>query len=90
MADDLSDLLINAIKLRAENTNKRTGCFVSGGIDSSIVASILKPEYLYTIFFDIGPDFDELNYAKILAKHIKRDLTIVKPKPSDFNKTRRK
>ena len=89
-ADELSDLLINAIKLRSENSNKKTGCFVSGGIDSSIVASILKPEFLYTIFFDIGPDYDELDYAKLLAKHIKRDLNIVKPSPSDFNKTRKK
>lgn len=90
LADELSDLLIDAIKLRSENTNKLTGCFVSGGIDSSIVASILKPDYLYTIFFDLGPDFDELNYAKMIAKHIKRDLNIISPKPSDFNKTRKK
>ncbi len=90
LADELSDLLIDAINLRSENTNKLTGCFVSGGIDSSIVASILKPDYLYTIFFDIGPDFDELDYAKIIAKHIKRDLNIVTPQPSDFNKTRKK
>ena len=63
MADELSDLLIDAIKLRSENSDKKTGCFISGGIDSSIVASILKPEYLYTIYFNLGPDFDELNYA---------------------------
>ena len=64
--------------------------FYSGGIDSSIVASILKPEYLYTIYFNLGPDFDELNYAKLMAKHIKRELNIVTPKPSDFKKTRSK
>ena len=90
LADELSDLLIDAIKLRAENSDKKTGCFISGGIDSSIVASILKPEYLYTIYFNLGPDFDELNYAKLMAKHINRELNIVTPKPSDFKKTRSK
>ena len=90
LADELSDLLINAISLRSVNNDKSTGCFVSGGIDSSIVSSILKPDKLYTIHFDIGPDFDELNYAKLIAKHIKRDLHIVKAEPKNFTKTRKK
>ena len=90
LADDLSDLLIDAITLRSENNDNPTGCFVSGGIDSSIVASILKPEKLYTIFFDMGPDYDELDYAKIIAKHIKKDLTIVTAKPEDFKRTQKK
>ena len=86
----LSDLLIDAISLRSENNDNPTGCFVSGGIDSSIVASILKPEKLYTIFFDMGPDYDELDYAKIISKHIDRELTIVTANPSDFKRTQKK
>ena len=89
LADELSNLLIDAISLRSANNKNKTGCFVSGGIDSSIVASILKPDYLYTIFFDIGPDFDELDYAKLIAKHIDRDLNIVTAKPSDFERTKK-
>jgi len=50
-----------------------TGTFLSGGTDSSTVAGILtevseKPANTYSIGFDV-PDYDEIRYARIAAKH---------------------
>jgi len=86
--NDLSELIEDAIYLRTKNSVHEFGLLVSGGLDSSLVAAISKPDYLYTAHYDVGPDFDELKYAKEIAKAINRDLIIVEPKPEDFERTR--
>jgi asparagine synthase (glutamine-hydrolysing) len=90
VADRLADLLIDAISLRCRNQSGEIGCFVSGGLDSSLVAAIAKPEFLYTIHFDAGPYYDELEYARIIADHIGRELIVVEASPEDFQRTREK
>lgn len=86
----LSDLLVDAITLRTKNCVHRFGTFVSGGVDSALVACIAKPDYLYTCHFDIKNDYDELDYAKLVAKKINKRLIIVRPTQADFERTRRK
>ncbi|WEV64107.1 asparagine synthase (glutamine-hydrolyzing) [Bifidobacterium sp. ESL0732] len=44
------------------------GAFLSEGVDSSYVTTILKPEEVFSINFDEGP-FDEASVAKQLADH---------------------
>lgn len=86
---DLSELLEDAIRLRTKNCVHQYGCFISGGIDSSIIACISKPDFIYYVHYDYD-DFDELKYAQLVAKKIKRELIIVKPDKSDFERTREK
>ncbi|MBP7652077.1 asparagine synthase (glutamine-hydrolyzing) [Candidatus Dependentiae bacterium] len=86
----LTELLEDAILLRTENKIDNHGVLVSGGLDSAIVAAISKPEYIYTCHYDIGPDYDELEYAKILADHLKKELIIITPSPGDFKRTKDK
>ena len=58
---------------------------LSGGIDSSLITAIAKPDIIYTAHYDFS-DFDELDYAKSLAKAIKKELKIVTPTKEDFLK----
>lgn len=53
------------------------GCFLSGGVDSSVIAALmqnLSPKKIQT--FSIGfdnPDYNEAEYAKAVAQHIGSD-----------------
>jgi len=87
IVDNLSELIEDAIHLRTRNCVHRFGCFISGGIDSSLVACISKPDFIYYVHYDYD-DFDELPYVQLVAKKIKRNLVVVKPDKNDFEKTR--
>ncbi len=56
------------------------GCFLSGGIDSSIVtglASRYKPDlHTFSIGFRDEPFFDETHYASLVAKHFNTRHTV--------------
>jgi asparagine synthase (glutamine-hydrolysing) len=84
---ELTELLHDAVSLRFKNCAHDYGVLVSGGLDSALVACITKPDILFTCHYDLGKDFDELGYAKLLAKKIGRDLEIVEPIPDDFRRT---
>lgn len=85
---DLSELIEDAILLRTKNCAHQYGCFISGGVDSALVACIAKPHFIYTCHYDLGPEFDELGYARLVAKHIGRELVVVEPAPEDFTRVR--
>lgn len=59
------------------------GIFLSGGLDSGILAAILKPDFAITCNFK-GEFYDELDYAKSIAKHLKIPLHITSPDGKDF------
>lgn len=81
---ELSELLFDAIALRTNNCAHQYGVFISGGVDSAFVACITEPDYIFTCHYDLGEDFDELNYAKMVARQIDRELIIIEPTPDDF------
>lgn len=66
----LRETLTLAIKNRLGNT--KIGAWLSGGLDSSAISALLRPnvEELYT--FSVGfRDAEDLKYAKIVADHIR-------------------
>ena len=70
-------VLTDAVILRLES-DRPIGCLLSGGVDSSIIASILsniyKKQGKKIKTFSIGfPDSTDLKYAKIVAEHIDSD-----------------
>jgi len=83
----LAELLEDSILLRTNNCHHDYGVFISGGLDSSLIACISKPDYLSTAHYNYS-DFDELDYAKIIANKIGKDLHIVTPTKEDFLSTR--
>ena len=44
------------------------GCYLSGGVDSSYVVSMVKPDKTFTVGFD-GDGFSEIEYAKDLSNY---------------------
>ncbi|MGA1823504.1 MAG: asparagine synthase (glutamine-hydrolyzing) [bacterium] len=84
----LAELVEDAILLRTKNCAHKYGAFISGGVDSALVACIAKPDYIYTAHYDYD-DFDELDYARLVAQKIGKDLFIVKPTKKDFIDTRK-
>jgi asparagine synthase (glutamine-hydrolysing) len=72
LVDELENLLIDACKYRMVS-DVPVGVFLSGGIDSSLVASILQKHYGNIHTFTIGfkeAKYNEATYAKDVANHI--------------------
>ena len=85
----LSELVEDAILLRTKNCVHRYGCFISGGVDSALIACIAKPDFIYHAHYDYE-DFDELDYAELVAKKIRKRLITIRPTKKDFLRTREK
>ena len=66
------DALEHAVIKRVNNTDREVACLLSGGLDSSIIAALVKKHYnkpLHT--WSIGfKGSDDLKFAKIVATHI--------------------
>ena len=68
--------------------DESTAAFLSGGTDSSTVAGVLtelrgKPVRTYSIGFS-ADGFDEMEYARIAAKHFRLDMREYYLKPEDI------
>ena len=68
----LRERVIHAVTTRVRNSDRRVGVFLSGGLDSSLVAAIAKQELNHPLHsFAIGlPDSKDLVAARIAAEAI--------------------
>ncbi len=72
---EFNDLLRECVTRQFDD--RRVGCFLSGGTDSSTVAGIVteltgQPARTYSIGFDAA-GYDEMEYARIAARHFGTD-----------------
>jgi asparagine synthase (glutamine-hydrolysing) len=82
----LRGLLRDSVARRLGN-EREVGVFLSGGLDSSLIAALLVDlgvkVHLYTL--DFGPPFDvELPVAKQVAAHLGQELNIVPAHPAQI------
>lgn len=71
--DDLVNDISNQVKKSVDYhriSDVKVGAFLSGGVDSSYIVSILKPDTTYSVGFDYKK-FNETNYAKELSDMLK-------------------
>jgi asparagine synthase (glutamine-hydrolysing) len=71
---EFRELLYDAVKLRFERSDVPVGAYLSGGIDSSITASIVKevsskPIHSYSLRFD-DPEYDEGKYQDLMSQRL--------------------
>lgn len=66
--------LCSAVQKRVDNTERPIACLLSGGLDSSLIASIVRtilPSNIELETYSIGlPGGEDLKYASLVAKHI--------------------
>ncbi len=75
LRDEFRNLLSNAVALQLDGG--KPGCFLSGGTDSSTVTGMVEQASgqraaTYSIGFE-AEGYDEMEYARIVARHFKTD-----------------
>ncbi len=83
--DQLDELLQDAIKLRLR-ADVPLGLYLSGGIDSSLIAAIARPQIGFSIHFPYGAKYDELHYARLVAAAVGCEHVVVSPTREDFER----
>ncbi len=82
--DQLDELLHDAIRLRLR-ADVPLGLYLSGGIDSSLIAAIARPAVGFSVHFPYGAKYDELRYAQIVAQAVGCEHVVVRPSREDFD-----
>ena len=85
---DAFDQVFRGAIARQSNVDVDFSVFLSGGIDSSLIAAVVRslhperPLNAYTLRFD-EQSFDEGRFAAVVAKQLKMELVTVQVKPDD-------
>jgi asparagine synthase (glutamine-hydrolysing) len=86
-ASTFEQLLEDAVKLRL-HADVPVGCFLSGGLDSSIISALAikhKPDlHTFTIGFKEQSWFDESSWSERVAKHIGSEHHVFRLSEDDF------
>ena len=83
--DQLDELLQDSVRLR-RRADVPMGLYLSGGIDSGLLAYMASPEICFSCHFPYGEKYDELGYAAEIAKDIKAEHIVVRPTKEDFER----
>jgi asparagine synthase (glutamine-hydrolysing) len=81
--DQLDELLRDSVRLR-RRADVPIGLYLSGGLDSAVLAYMLKPEVCYSCHFPYGEKYDELTYATEVAHAIGAEHIVVTGTKGDF------
>lgn len=82
--DELDALLQDAVKLRLR-ADVPLGLYLSGGVDSSLIAALARPALAFSVHFPYGAKYDELHYAQLVAQQVGCEHVVVRPTREDFD-----
>jgi asparagine synthase (glutamine-hydrolysing) len=85
LTEELLSLLKDAVRLRLRS-DVPIGLFLSGGLDSSLLAGLARPQKTFTCHLPYGPAYDELDYARLMAGSIGCEMHTVTVGPEDFRR----
>lgn len=83
--DQLDEILRDSVRLR-RRADVPMGLYLSGGIDSGVLAYMLAPEVCYSCHFPYGEKYDEISYAAEVAKDVKAEHVVVTGTKEDFER----
>jgi asparagine synthase (glutamine-hydrolysing) len=83
--DKLRWLLEDAVQLRLRS-DVPVGVFLSGGLDSSLIACLAKPDVVFSCRYPYGPRYDEFEHAQTVARHVGAKQVVVQPTAEDFKR----
>lgn len=85
LVPELRALLSDAVRLRLRS-DVPIGLFLSGGLDSSILAALARPAKTFTCHLPYGPAFDELSHARAMGDALGCEMHTVTVTPEDFRR----
>lgn len=83
VAGKLRALLEDAVRIRLRS-DVPLGAFLSGGLDSSFLCCLAKPQKVFVCRFPFGAAYDEFRYAERVARHIGAEMHVVEPTAEEF------
>ena len=81
--DQLDELLHDSVRIRCR-ADVPIGLYLSGGIDSGLLAYIMEPEICYSCHFPYGDKYDELAFAARMAEDVGAEHIVVTGTKEDF------
>ena len=84
----LHDLLLDAMRIHLRS-DVPLGVFLSGGLDSSAVVSLLREAGIdrirtFSVAYESGPQYDESPYAKLVSDHFRTTHHVLYVQPDRF------
>jgi asparagine synthase (glutamine-hydrolysing) len=79
---ELRDLVYDAVMLRLQ-AEVPVGMYLSGGLDSSLIACIARPSVVFTSYYDYPGKFDEREPARAAARQIGAEQLCVTLQPEE-------
>ncbi len=76
-------LLEDAVKLRLRS-DVPVGVFLSGGLDSSLIACLARPDVVFSCRYPYGERYDEFEHARAVARHVRARQVVIQPTAEDF------
>lgn len=76
-------LLSNLLREAGKSIPRPFGIFLSGGLDSGILAALLQPDIAISCHFE-GEFYDELEYAYAITQHLNIQHYVIKPSEEEF------
>jgi asparagine synthase (glutamine-hydrolysing) len=85
VAEELAALLKEAVRLRLRS-DVPVGLFLSGGLDSSLLAALARPQKVFTCRLPYGEPYDEFVHASTMAGALGLTPTTITLSAADFRR----